>query len=73
MTHKITSIHAYIAEDKDGEGLCAFMVNGQWIPMVAADEARLESLHKIAKQIKEATGKKIKLIKFSWREDIGEV
>ncbi len=41
MTHKITSIHAYISEDKDGEGLCAFFhPDGYWLPLIAADEAR---------------------------------
>ncbi len=70
---KITSIKAFIAEDEDGtEGVCAHSINGQWMPFVCADDARVESLKPIVKEIARTFNKKIKLIKFSVREDLEE-
>ncbi len=40
---KIITIHAFIAEDKDGtEGIIGeVMPSGQWMPFICADEERL--------------------------------
>lgn len=61
---------AFIATDEDGEGLSAFMHDQVWMPMIAADEARVESLRVMAQQLADRTGQPITLAKFSAREDL---
>jgi len=72
---KIKTIFAFIALDREpeDEGVVAALAGGIWMPLVAADEARIESLKSIARQIASATRKKIVLAKFSVREDIEEI
>ena len=69
---KITTIWAFIAADKDpdDEGLVAGRVGSQWMPLVGADMARVESLKPIARSIAKVTGKKITLAKFEVRTDV---
>ena len=69
---KITTIKAFIATDASGdEGVCGFMKpDGQWLPMVCADDARVDSLRPLAEKIAKATGKIITLSRFSVREDL---
>lgn len=71
---KIETIHAFISEDEDGqEGIIGMKspVDGSWLPFIGADEERIKSLLPLAKQIKQQAGnKKIRLIKFSTREDL---
>lgn len=69
---KIASIHAFIAtEDDGGEGVCAFKnIEGNWVPLIAADETRLEQLRTIAAGIAADMKVNITLAKFSTREDI---
>ncbi len=73
MPFKIVDLWAYISENEYGEGLCGFQDpnTGFWVPMVAGDEARLKSLLPFAKRI--ASCSKVKIVKFTHREDIGEV
>jgi len=69
---KITTIKAYISIDDNGdEGICGFMKpDGQWLPMVCADDARVDSLRPLAEKIAKASGKLITLARFSVREDM---
>lgn len=46
------------------------LTNEGWIPMVAADRNRLESLRPLARQIAAATNKEIKLIHMGGRQDV---
>lgn len=43
---------------------------GSLVPLIAADEARLNSLIPVAQQIAKESGKSIKLIKMSQRTDL---
>ena len=72
MMPKIEQIYAFIAEDTgpDDEGVTGFATGMGWMPMVGADIDRIESLKPIAQQIAKSTGKKIKLIKFTNREEV---
>ena len=72
---KIEEMYAFIAEDKgpDDEGIVGFMAGTGWLPMVGADMARVESLKPIARGIANATGTKIKLLRFTQREELGGV
>lgn len=75
---KIDAVWVFISQDEDGnEGIVATSVpikNGtMMLPLVAADEARLQDLKKISKEIERKTKKKIKLIKFTTREDLENI
>ena len=62
----------FISVDEHGnEGACAAsMPPFGMVPLIACDEARLESLRPMAKQIAGMTGKTIKLIRLTTREDL---
>lgn len=68
---RIEQMYAFIAEDRGpgDEGVTAFKGPLGWMPMVAADEARVESLREVAREMARA-GKRIKLVRFSVREEV---
>jgi hypothetical protein len=71
MTLSIDTISAFIATDETGEGICAFMTpEGHWMPMVAADKARVEALRPIAQTVADASGLRVVLAEFSARSDL---
>ena len=72
---KITEMFAFICEDKGpgDEGVVAMKVGSQWMPLVGADIDRVKSLKPFALDIQKATGKKVKLVHFTNREDIEEI
>lgn len=74
---RITEIFAFIAEDEgpDDEGVAAWVspfppLGGTWVPLVGADMERAESLKPYAKLIATAMGKRIRLVRFSVREEL---
>ena len=72
---RIEEMYAFVAEDlgPDDEGVVAMSVGDVMVPLVCADTARAESLRPIARDISAQTGKKIKLLHFTQREDLGDV
>lgn len=72
---RITEMFAFIVEDTgpEDEGVIGFRTSTGWVPMVGADMKRVESLRPIARQISMETGKKVKLIHFTNREDLDEI
>ncbi|MBA7593759.1 hypothetical protein ES703_00692 [subsurface metagenome] len=72
---RIEEMYAFVAEDSgpDDEGVVAMSAGGVMLPLVGADIARVESLRPIARDISAQTGKKIKLLHFTQREDLGDV
>lgn len=71
MAFEITEIWAFIAVDDDGdEGLTSFQQNNKLIPMIAADEDRVAIYMPIAKAMAKKSGKKVRLVKFTMREDV---
>lgn len=71
MTFKIKTISAYLAEDENGaEGIIGQFLGDSWLPFVMADETRIQSLRPFAQKIKESSNKKVKLVRFSVREDL---
>lgn len=70
MPLRIDEMFGFIAEDGEGEGLAAFKTPNGWVPMVAADAARIDSLKEVAKKIAKTTGKKITLCRFSVRTEL---
>jgi hypothetical protein len=69
---RIENIWAYVSVDENGmEGVCAVNVGGTWIPLIAADPERLESLRSMALTLAALTpNRKIRLIKLTSREEI---
>ena len=72
---RIEEMYVFVAEDSgpDDEGVVAMSVRDVMMPLVGADMARVESLRPIARSIGAQTGKKIKLLHFTQREDLGSV
>jgi len=72
---RIEGMYAFVAEDSgpDDEGVVAMSVGEVMMPLVGADMARVESLRPVARNISAETGKKIKLLHFTQREDLGDV
>jgi hypothetical protein len=73
---RIDEIFAFISVDEKGEGVIGqtIQISGQnvFMPFVCADFARMKSLKPLAKKIAYETGKKVKLIRLSLREEIEE-
>lgn len=69
---KIKEILAYISEDKgpNDEGIISTPTPMGWMPLVCADDARAKSYEPLAREIAKQTGKKVKLVRFSTREDL---
>jgi hypothetical protein len=67
----IGEMYAFIAKDETGnEGLAAFKSVDGWMPMVAADPARAESLKSVAQKMAETQGIEIQLCRFGSRAEI---
>lgn len=72
---RIDCVWAVVSVDpSDGnEGVCAAEFTGVMMPLIAADEKRLAMIIPIAERIKAATGIKLKLVKFTTREEVREI
>lgn len=68
----ITTIHCFVAIDAtdNSEGIIGFMSGSTWVPMVAADEERLQQLYPIALEICNAAQMKFKILRFDNRQDV---
>ena len=67
---KIEEMYALIATSEEGEGLTGMQVGNMMMPMVAADKERVDSLRQAAQHISNVSGKEIKLVRFSLREEL---
>lgn len=73
---RIEAVYAYLSVDAAGnEGVCAGPIGpgGMLLPLIAADEARLESITPFAAQLARFTGMTIRLVKFTAREDLRDI
>ena len=72
---KIEAIYALasIDEGPEDEGVVAARGGDSWMPLVGADEDRVESLRPLAMAIPRTTGKRIVLARFKNREDLEEL
>jgi hypothetical protein len=72
---KITEMYAFICDDKgpDDEGLVGTSFGSWLIPLVGADMTRVNALKPLALVVAKRTGKKVKLIHFTHREEIEEL
>jgi hypothetical protein len=69
---KIDAMFAFVVEDTgpEDEGLIAQNIGSMWMPMVGADMDRVNNLRPLAAAIGKQLNKKIKLLKFTNREEI---
>lgn len=72
---RIEEMFAFVVEDSgpDDEGIIGMNTGTGWMPLVGADMARVESLKPIARKIGMAAGKRVKILRFTQREEFGEV
>jgi len=70
---RITAVWAAISVDETGEGICAVNSNGTWMPLLAADEERLEWIVDQARTLAKMTGKRIKIIKLTSRVEVMDI
>jgi len=72
---KINTMYAFVAEDKspDDEGIVGIDTPLGWMPLVGGDMKRVESLKPIAANVARQTGKRIKILQFETRKEIGVI
>jgi hypothetical protein len=69
---RITSVWAFVSVDPaDGdEGVLAARMGDYWLPMVAADQVRIEQLRPYAEKIGREGNVKVRLIRFDQRTEV---
>lgn len=70
---KIEELFVWVSVDENGnEGVCATLVAGIMMPLIAADKAMLVKIRPLALRVKQqATGRrKVRLIRFTKREEL---
>lgn len=71
MEEKIEELYCFCVVGKDGsEGIPSMLANGTWMPLIGADMRRVDSLKKIVRTMERQTKTKIKLLRFTVREEI---
>jgi hypothetical protein len=69
----IDTIWAFLSVDETGnEGLAAASMGEHIMPLVAADEKRLDIITPIAAKVARTSGRRIRLVKFTQREVLRE-
>jgi hypothetical protein len=67
----ITEIWAWICEDTPGsEGLPGASIGGTFMPLIGSDRQRVESMRDFAVAVRIGTGRPVKLVRFTQREDV---
>lgn len=69
----ISQVWLFVSVDQTGEGICGAKIGDMMMSMVTARESNLENMKKTARALAKASGKKIKLIKLTTREDVMEI
>jgi len=60
--YRIRELWVFVSIDADGdEGMCAFMSETGWMPMIAADMKRVDSLRPIAQAICNESGSTVEV------------
>lgn len=59
--------------DDDEEGIPAWHTPAGPLPLIGTDRIRVEQLKIMAQEIADETGKNFKVVRFSVREEIGEI
>lgn len=68
---RIDQIFAAVSTEENGdEGVCTVMMGDMWVPLLAADVERLDWIREKAAEVGAASGRKIRLIRLSTREEL---
>jgi len=68
---RIDSVFMALSVDDDGtEGVCAVMVNGMWMPLLAADEKRLPFIKEQAAFVAKRDNRLVRIVKLTSREEV---
>lgn len=71
---RIKEVHAIVGVgDDDEEGIPAFQTPEGPIPLISSDRVRLDHITAMAQLLADHTGQKYKIVKFSVREEVGEI
>jgi hypothetical protein len=71
-TAPVDRLWAFLSVDQNGEGLVASNFAGHWMPMITGDERQLPKMRKAAQEIARVTGRTIKLVMLTAREELEE-
>lgn len=67
----ITELYVFLSIDENGnEGICGEMINGRWMSMTTSKPRIVEIMMPRAEIMARATGKTIRLVRFTNREVI---
>lgn len=70
-TERLEQLYAWVSVDDGGEGIVAGNVPGfGWTPLVTGSYENALRMGKAAKQVEQATGKRIRLLKFTGRIEV---
>lgn len=66
---------AFVGVDDDGaEGIAALETSaGRWMPLVCSCQATLGAVRQIAQTLADVTGRELRVVKFSVREELAPV
>lgn len=68
---RIESVWMAVSVDDDGtEGVCATMIGGRWMPLIAADETRLAFIREAAAMIAANQQRLVRVIRLNTREEV---
>ena len=71
---RINQVFAFVIVDEDGtEGVVAVLRDGVWMPLMGADMSRVESLKALVRDAPQCRGKRVTILRFGDREDIGTI
>jgi hypothetical protein len=71
---RINQVWMAVSVDDDGsEGVCAIRTDNGWLPLVAADEKRLEFIIEQARFLAEAQRRIIRVVKMCSREEVAVI
>jgi len=72
---RVDEVFAFLSIDpKDGnEGITGYRTPDGWLPLLCADKARVDSMRGLAQEMSTATNARMKLVRFSLREDLEEI
>jgi hypothetical protein len=76
MAFRITSISAFLSigpDDEEGVIGAPIGPNRTWVPLIAADESRVRALIPIAEEIAARSNYRIKLVRFTHREEVCDI
>lgn len=74
-SRRVDEIFAWLAVDTDGsEGIAGAEIGSAgMIPLVGGDRARMDSLRPYAERVHRLTGLRIKLVRFTAREELDSI